>query len=45
VLHQQLVNSNAFIEKFASMAAHDIKNPLSSVLLSSQALQMRLQKL
>jgi signal transduction histidine kinase len=43
VLHQQLVNSNAFIEKFASMAAHDIKNPLSSVLLSSQALQMRLK--
>lgn len=44
-LHQQLITSNVFIEKFASMAAHDIKNPLSSMLLSSQALKMRLQKL
>jgi signal transduction histidine kinase len=44
-LHQQMVTSNVFIEKFASMAAHDIKNPLSSILLSSQALQMRLIKL
>ncbi|GAB3934484.1 sensor histidine kinase [Mucilaginibacter myungsuensis] len=43
--HQQLRSSNAFIEKFASMAAHDIKNPLSSMLLSSQALRMRLAKM
>ncbi|CAM3724890.1 ATP-binding protein [Mucilaginibacter galii] len=39
-----LLESNVFIQKFASMAAHDIKNPLSSILLSSQALQRRLQK-
>jgi signal transduction histidine kinase len=44
-LHQQMLTANVFIEKFASMAAHDIKNPLSSILLSSQALQMRLIKL
>jgi signal transduction histidine kinase len=44
-LHQQLITSNVFIEKFASMAAHDIKNPLSSMLLSSQALKMRLKNL
>lgn len=44
-LNQQLLNSNTFIDKFASMAAHDIKNPLSSMLLSSQALQMRLKKM
>lgn len=43
--HQQLIASNAFVEKFASMAAHDIKNPLSSMLLSSQALRMRLAKM
>ena len=39
-----LLESNIFIQKFASMAAHDIKNPLSSILLTSQALQRRLQK-
>lgn len=39
-----LLESNVFIQKFASMAAHDIKNPLSSILLTSQALQRRLQK-
>ena len=39
-----LLESNMFIQKFASMAAHDIKNPLSSILLTSQALQRRLQK-
>jgi len=44
-LNRQLLNSNTFIEKFAAMAAHDIKNPLSSMLLSSQSLQMRLKKM
>jgi signal transduction histidine kinase len=39
-----LLESNIFIQKFASMAAHDIKNPLSSILLTSQALQRRLHK-
>lgn len=44
-LNQELRDSNMFIQKFASTAAHDIKNPLSSILLTSQALKMRLQKL
>ncbi len=43
-LNTELSNSNIFIQKFASMAAHDIKNPLSSILLTSQALKIRLQK-
>jgi signal transduction histidine kinase len=43
--NQELRDANVFIQKFASMAAHDIKNPLSSVLLTSQALKLRLQKL
>ncbi|GAA4316170.1 GAF domain-containing sensor histidine kinase [Mucilaginibacter gynuensis] len=43
--NQELVDSNVFIKKFASMAAHDIKNPLSSILLTSQALKIRLHKL
>jgi signal transduction histidine kinase len=38
----KLLETNTFIQKFASTAAHDIKNPLSSILLTSQALQMRL---
>jgi signal transduction histidine kinase len=42
--NESLLESNVFIQKFASMAAHDIKNPLSSILLTSQALQRRLQK-
>ena len=43
--NQELRDANVFIQKFASMAAHDIKNPLSTVLLTSQALKIRLQKL
>jgi signal transduction histidine kinase len=39
--NQRLLNSNVLIQKFASMAAHDIKNPLSSILLTSEALKMR----
>lgn len=38
----KLLETNTFIQKFAITAAHDIKNPLSSILLTSQALQMRL---
>lgn len=38
-----LMESNLFIQRFAGMVAHDIKNPLSSMLLSSQALQRQLQ--
>ncbi|MEB0260254.1 MULTISPECIES: GAF domain-containing sensor histidine kinase [unclassified Mucilaginibacter] len=41
--NDDLLEANMFIQKFASTAAHDIKNPLSSILLTSQALQMRLQ--
>jgi len=43
--NHELRDANIFIQKFASMAAHDIKNPLSSILLTSQALKIRLQKL
>jgi len=43
--NQDLRDSNVFIQKFATMAAHDIKNPLSSILLTSQALKLRLLKL
>lgn len=39
-----LLEANTFIQKFASTAAHDIKNPLSSILLTSQLLHMRLTK-
>lgn len=42
VSNTKLLETNTFIQKFASTAAHDIKNPLSSILLTSQALQMRL---
>ncbi|MFD0766776.1 ATP-binding protein [Mucilaginibacter lutimaris] len=41
--NEDLLEANMFIQKFASTAAHDIKNPLSSILLTSQALQLRLQ--
>ncbi|WP_454802193.1 sensor histidine kinase [Mucilaginibacter phyllosphaerae] len=41
--NEKLLETNTFIQKFASTAAHDIKNPLSSILLTSQALQMRLK--
>jgi len=44
-IHQALIDSNLFIQKFAAMAAHDIKNPMTSILLTAQALKMRLQKL
>src|SRR6201996_2525398 len=39
--NQELINANVLIQKFASMAAHDIKNPLSSIKLTSQALGTR----
>jgi signal transduction histidine kinase len=42
VSNKKLLETNTFIQKFAITAAHDIKNPLSSILLTSQALQMRL---
>lgn len=42
--NQELTASNVFIQKFAHMAAHDLKNPLSSILLTSQAIKLRLGK-
>ena len=44
-VNQELLNANVLIQKFASTAAHDIKNPLSSILLTSQALKIRHEKL
>ncbi|MBL4676208.1 MAG: GAF domain-containing sensor histidine kinase [Mucilaginibacter sp.] len=38
-----LTEANTFIQKFAHMAAHDIKNPMSSILLTAQALEVRLK--
>ncbi len=43
--NQELLSSNMLIQKFAAMAAHDIKNPLSSIQLTSQALKIRLEQL
>jgi len=43
--NKELLNSNVLIQKFASMAAHDIKNPLTSMLLSSQALKIKSKKI
>jgi len=42
--NHDLLNANTLIQKFASMAAHDIKNPLSNILMSSQTLKMRHEK-
>jgi signal transduction histidine kinase len=42
---RELRYSNLFMQKFAAMAAHDIKNPMSSILLSAQSLKARLDKL
>jgi signal transduction histidine kinase len=43
--NQELMSANLLIQKFAAMAAHDIKNPLSSIQLTSQALKIRLDLL
>jgi len=42
--YQALTNAHSFTQKFAAMAAHDIKNPLSSISLTAQALKVRLEK-
>jgi signal transduction histidine kinase len=42
--NEVLLEANTFIQKFASTAAHDIKNPLSSIMLTAQALQMRMEQ-
>ncbi|RYZ93654.1 MAG: sensor histidine kinase, partial [Sphingobacteriaceae bacterium] len=43
--NRELTEINSFIQKFATTAAHDIKNPLSSMMLTSQALQIKLSKM
>ncbi|MEO6497476.1 MAG: GAF domain-containing sensor histidine kinase [Mucilaginibacter sp.] len=43
--NRELTESNSFIQKFATTAAHDLKNPLSSMMLTSQALQLKLGKM
>jgi len=42
---RELRYSNLFMQKFNAMAAHDIKNPMSSILLSAQSLKFRIQRL
>lgn len=37
----QLEESNQYLEKFAIMAAHDIRNPLTNILLTGQVLKDR----
>jgi GAF domain-containing protein len=39
----QLERTNAALQEFARRAVHDIKNPLTSILLNSQALSLRLK--
>jgi len=43
-VNKELIKSNLFIQKFASMAAHDIRNPMSSILLTAQSIKVRMQK-
>ena len=40
----ELTNANVLIQKFASMAAHDIKNPLASMLMTAELLSVRAGK-
>ncbi|TWR27125.1 GAF domain-containing sensor histidine kinase [Mucilaginibacter achroorhodeus] len=42
-INKALTEANIFIQKFAHMAAHDIKNPMSSIMLTAQALEARLK--
>ncbi len=41
--NETLLEQNIFINKFASMAAHDIKTPITSILLASQLLKKSLK--
>lgn len=43
--YQALNDAHSFTKKFAAMAAHDIRNPLSAISLTAEALKMRLEKL
>ena len=42
--NETLSEVNSFIEKFAKRVAHDIKNPLSSIIMSADSLQKKLVK-
>lgn len=42
--NEALSESYQFIEKFAERAAHDIKSPLSNIIITSQTLKMLLSK-
>jgi len=41
--NSELERKNAALQQFARRAVHDIKNPLTSILLNSQALVYRLK--
>jgi len=41
--NESLLEAHTFIQKFASTVAHDLKNPLSSLRLSSQLLEKHLE--
>ncbi|MFC0517398.1 ATP-binding protein [Mucilaginibacter angelicae] len=41
IVGAELVKSNEYLERFAVMAAHDIRNPLTSILLAGQILKDR----
>lgn len=41
--NQELAKTNAALQEFARRAVHDIKNPLTSIMLNSQVLTMRLR--
>ncbi|TDG36640.1 GAF domain-containing sensor histidine kinase [Pedobacter changchengzhani] len=42
--NETLSEVNSFVEKFAKRVAHDIKNPLSSIIMSADSLQKKLVK-
>lgn len=44
-LSLELKRSNEYLERFAVMAAHDIRNPLTSILLTSKILKERFKDL
>ncbi|MDB5148500.1 MAG: sensor signal transduction histidine kinase, partial [Mucilaginibacter sp.] len=44
LISAELVKSNEYLERFAVMAAHDIRNPLTSILLAGQILKDRFEE-
>lgn len=41
--NEALIEANSFIEKFAHRVAHDIKNPLTSIIMSADSIQKKFQ--